>query len=82
MSLNEIVLEPEDWQWLEMTAKENQTTIAALVGQAVKQMRQKMLQEEPEVKHPSFEVLLEQTRGIWKGEDGLEYQQSIRREWA
>lgn len=55
-----------------MTAKENKTTIAALVGQAVKQMRQKMLQEEPEARHKSFEVLLEQTRGIWKGEDGLE----------
>ena len=78
MSPNEIILDPADMHWLEMKAKENQTTIAALIGQAVKRMRQ----EEDQTKSPSFEVLLEQTRGIWKGSDGLEYQQKIRGEWA
>ncbi len=78
MSPNEIILDPADMHWLEMKAKENKTTIADLIGQAVKRMRQ----EESKTKSPSFEVLLEQTRGIWKGSDGLEYQQKIRGEWA
>ncbi|MBC6475748.1 MAG: hypothetical protein GDA48_25505 [Hormoscilla sp. GM102CHS1] len=78
MSPNEIILEPADLRWLEMKAKENKTTLAALIGQAVKRMRQ----EEDKAEYPSFELLLEQTRGIWKGSDGLEYQQIIRGEWA
>jgi len=30
----------------------------------------------------SFEQLLAATSGIWRGGDGLKYQQSIRKEWA
>jgi hypothetical protein len=28
-----------------------------------------------------LDALLEQTRGIWRGEDGLTYQTNLRNEW-
>ncbi|MEC4895861.1 MAG: hypothetical protein SAL07_22705 [Oscillatoria sp. PMC 1051.18] len=71
-----ISFEPDDKSWLDKKAKEQQTTLAALVRQAVKQMRQ-----QDEAESPSFETLLETTRGIWQGKDGLDYQQAIRDEW-
>jgi hypothetical protein len=70
-----INLEPEDRTWLEQKAKQNQTTIAALISQAVKRLRVE------ETNSASFDLLLEQTRGIWKGSDALVYQQEIRKEW-
>ena len=56
----EIILEPEDRRWREMKAKENPTSIAALICQAFKQM----CQEEYQAKSTSFEVLLKPTWGI------------------
>ncbi len=70
-----INLEPEDRSWLEQKAKQKQTTIAALISQAVKRLRVE------ETNSASFDLLLEQTRGIWKGSDALVYQQEIRKEW-
>lgn len=72
-----ISLDPEDKQWLDRKAKESQTTLAALIRQAVKQMRR-----QEEAKSPSFEQLLKSTKGLWKGGDGLVYQESIRDEWS
>ena len=69
-----ISLEPEDKQWLEQKAKENKTTMTALIRQAVKQMRTREKANSP------FESLLEKTQGIWQ-EEGLAYQQRIRGEW-
>ena len=71
-----ISLDPEDKRWLDQKSQETQKPIAALVRQAIRRMRQ-----EDEAKSPSFDTLLEQTRGTWKGGDGLAYQQAIRSEW-
>ena len=71
-----ISLAPEDKQWLEQKAKETNRPITALVRQAIQRMRQ-----EDELKSPSLDLLLERTKGIWQGEDGLAYQQARRAEW-
>jgi hypothetical protein len=76
-----ISLEAEDKQWLEEQAKINQTTFGEIVRQAVKRMR---LEEHPDrqIKSTSFELTLSKTQGIWQGEDGLNFQQSLREEWS
>ena len=71
-----ISLDPEDKQWLEQQAKSQQTTMAHLIRQAVRHMRQ-----ESEAQTPSFTTLLKLTQGIWTKGDGLQYQQAIRAEW-
>jgi len=62
---------PEDKRWLERKSKETKKPIAAIVRQAIRQMR-----TEDEAATPSLDALLEQTKGIWKREDGLKYQQA------
>jgi len=59
MSPNEIILDTEERRWLEMKAKENQTTIAALIDKAVKRMRQ----EEDKAKHPYARGSLRANKG-------------------
>ena len=41
----------------------------------------RVLREKAEREDPPTEVLLERTRGLWKGEDGLDYQRRLRDEW-
>ncbi|PSO54857.1 MAG: hypothetical protein BRC47_06940 [Cyanobacteria bacterium QS_7_48_42] len=71
-----VSFDPDDKRWLEQKAKDNCTTIAALVRKAVKRMR-----SQEEMHSPSFEALLEKTSGIRNGKDGLTYQQKMRDEW-
>jgi len=46
-----------------------------IVRQAVRQLRERCESA------PRMEQLLEKTRGMWKGDDGLVYQRRLRREW-
>jgi DNA-binding transcriptional regulator YiaG len=71
-----ISLSEDDKRWLDRQAKQQQTTLANLIRQAVKQMRQTS-----ELQEPSFEHLLASTQGIWEEGDGLSYQQALREEW-
>lgn len=68
-----INLEPKDKHWLDRKPKETKMPLAAIVRQAIRQMRAE------EAASPSLDVLL-QTKGIWTQEDGLVYQQAIRGE--
>jgi len=70
-----ISLDPEDKKWLAQKAKETNSPVTALIRQAIRRMRQ-----EDEAKSPSLDMLLERTKGMWKQEDGLAYQQAIRAE--
>ena len=38
------------------------------------------MKDDPRQQEP-YEVLLAQTRGLWKQGDGLQYQKNIRNEW-
>ena len=71
-----ISLDLEDKQWLEQKAKETNRPVTAVVRQAIQRMRQ-----EDELNSPSLDLLLERTKGIWQGKDGLAYQQARRAEW-
>lgn len=72
-----ISLDPDEKQWLDRRAKEENTSMTELVRRAVRQYRTR--QEEQD--RPSFDEMLERTRGIWRREDGLEYQNKLRDEW-
>lgn len=72
-----ISLEPDEKKWLDHLAKEENTSLTELVRRAVRQYRTR--QEEQE--RPSFDEMLERTRGIWRREDGLEYQTRLRDDW-
>ena len=68
-----ISLEPDDKSWLDRRSKESGVPMSELVRRAVRRMRQ---QEEA-----SFEQLLDETSGLWKEGDGLDFQRRARSEW-
>jgi hypothetical protein len=51
--------------------------MAEVIRRAVRRYR-----EEAELEAHPLETLLEETAGIWKGEDGLTYQVRMREEWS
>jgi hypothetical protein len=71
-----ISLDKEDKDWLDAHSRERGVTMTSLVRQAVAMLRAK---EESE--RPPLGVLLEDTTGIWKAGDGLDYQEGLRDEW-
>ena len=73
-----ISLDEEDKTWLDRRAKEEGLTMTQLVRIAVKRYREQCEASQGE---PSLEQLLRQTSGLWRGGDGLAYQQEVRGEW-
>jgi len=71
-----VSLSAEDKAWLDRTAKERGGAMTELVRRAVGLLRVRI-----EAEDPPFERLLQETRGAWRGEDGLTYQEQIRDEW-
>ncbi len=72
-----VSIEEDDKTWLDLKAAEERISRAELIRQAVRFFRQAS-----ETQTRSFHRLLKDTSGIWKGEDGLAYQQRVRDEWA
>ena len=72
-----VSLDPEEKRWLDRRAKEEETSMAEMVRRAVRSYREQ--QEERE--RPSLEEMLRRTRGIWRRDDGLHYQDALRDEW-
>lgn len=68
-----ISLEPDDKSWLDRRSKQSGVPVSELVRRAVRRMRQ---QEEA-----SFDQLLDDTSGLWKKGDGLDFQRRARAEW-
>ena len=68
-----VSLDERDKCWLERRSRENGVSMAEVVRKALRKLQQ--------AEEQSLEQLLEDTRGVWQGEDGLKYQQEIRDEW-
>jgi hypothetical protein len=68
-----ISLDEKDKSWLDRKAVKSGVSRAEIVRQAVRRMQR--------AEEESFDQLLEATRGIWQGGDGLRYQRKVRREW-
>lgn len=41
-----------------------------------------VIEEENSIASSDFDTLLDNTKGIWRKGDGLEYQQKMREEWS
>lgn len=70
-----ISLEPEDKAWLDRKAKEQKVPMTRLVEQAVRRLRAE------DDRSPMLEALLRETRGLWRGGEGLAYQRKVRKQW-
>lgn len=68
-----LTLDGDIKSWLEQEAERAGVSMAELVRQAIRARR--------DAKVASMEQLLEDTRGLWKQGDGLEYQIRMRTEW-
>ena len=71
-----ISLDPDQKAWLDRQAALRGVAMTELVRQAVRDFRAR------EDAKPSLRQALEQTAGIWRGGDGLDYQRRIRDEWS
>lgn len=72
-----ISLDNGEKKWLDKQAHLRHVPMTEIVREALRYYRQKIELD----KQPSVEELLAQTAGIWKKEDGLEYQKKLRDEW-
>jgi Arc/MetJ-type ribon-helix-helix transcriptional regulator len=71
-----ISLDEEDKRWLDARARETHVSMAEIVRQAVRRLREESAREAR-----ATDELLQQTSGIWKQGDGLAYQRRVRDEW-
>ena len=71
-----ISLDEEDKRWLDARARETHVSMAEIVRQAVRRLREESAREAR-----GMDELLQQTSGIWKQGDGLAYQRRLREEW-
>ena len=69
-----ITLSEEDKMWLEGYSKAFNVSVAEVIRQGIKKLRETHESE-------AYHKLVENTRGIWKEGDGLKYQMDIRSEW-
>jgi hypothetical protein len=71
-----ISLEDRDKAWLDAAAAREGTAATELVRRAVRLLREReSLEQQP------FAEVLQRTRGLWRGGDGLEFQTKLRDEW-
>lgn len=70
-----IALDEDDKAWLDERARQEGVAMTELIRRAVRLLRSMPAGE------PSAEELLELTRGIRRGGDGLAYQERLRDEW-
>jgi hypothetical protein len=68
-----ISLEPEEKLWLEQRAQAQGVSMARLVREAIRRLRQQ--------EQVSLEEVLKETSGLWRKGDGLAYQRRLRKEW-
>jgi len=68
-----ISLGNDDKQWLDEESRRSGLPKSAIIRMSIRYMRMD--------KERSFENLLNQTSGTWRGGDGLAYQERLRSEW-
>ena len=73
-----VSLDEENKAWLDQQAAVRRVPMTELVRQAVREFR---IREQSKSK-PALQEVLKRTAGIWRGGDGLAYQERIRREWS
>jgi hypothetical protein len=70
-----ISLDEDDKAWLDARARALGVPMTALIRTAVRMLRSQPAGE------PTTAELIDQTRGVWREGDGLDYQERLRDEW-
>jgi hypothetical protein len=70
-----ITLSEKDKAWLESYSKARGISVAEAIRRGVGQLKER---EEMNI----YQQLIQETRGIWRKGDGMEYQEKIRSEWG
>ena len=74
MTRTVIAIESDIKGWLDQKALAEGVPMTEVVRRALRQMRDQ--------EQSSLDRVLQETSGIWKAGDGLEYQQAQREEWV
>jgi len=69
-----ITIPDEDKLWLEGYSKLHQISMAEAIRQGIDQLKKVKKQQ-------TYRQMVENTRGIWKQGNGLDYQKKLRAEW-
>ena len=69
-----ITISDEDKSWLESYSKTYGISMAETIRKGIARLRD-------EKGKATYQRLVRETRGIWKREDGLQYQEKLRSEW-
>lgn len=69
-----ITLPEEDKEWLETYGHANQISMAEAIRRGIHKLKENEVQE-------TYRAIVENTQGIWKQGDGLDYQRKMRSEW-
>jgi hypothetical protein len=72
-----INLTDDDKRWLDQQARQRRVSMTSLVAEAVGEYRVRQMAAE----RPDLQAALEDTAGIWRHGDGLDWQQRMRKEW-
>ncbi|MEO8082182.1 MAG: ribbon-helix-helix protein, CopG family [Ardenticatenales bacterium] len=66
----------DDKEWLDRTAARRGVSMTEVVRDAIRRLRATSAMDAPDLAE-----LLERTRGLWAGPDGLAWQDQMRHDW-
>ncbi len=69
-----ITISEEDKMWLESYSSLHRVSVAEAIRQGIRKLKDAELFE-------NYQALVQNTKGLWKKGDGLDYQKEIRSEW-
>jgi hypothetical protein len=69
-----ITLSEEDKRWLESYSSLHHVSVAEAIRQGIRKLKEAE-------RHESYRALVLNSKGLWKKEGGLDYQEKIRAEW-
>ncbi|UCD82135.1 MAG: hypothetical protein JSW26_12130 [Desulfobacterales bacterium] len=69
-----ITLSEEDKQWLESYSSLHRVSVAEAIRQGIRKLKEAELFE-------NYRAIVQNSKGLWKNGDGLDYQKKIRAEW-
>jgi hypothetical protein len=69
-----ITLSEEDKRWLASYSHAHQISVAEAVRKGIRKLKK-------DENNQTYRELVKATRGVWKRDDGLTYQEKIRSDW-
>jgi hypothetical protein len=74
MARTVVAIDDDDKRWLDEKAAEEGVPMTELVRRAIRRYREAEAE-------PTFQELVQRSKGIWRRGDGLAWQEKLRGEW-